>query len=158
MLCEIKCWDLGRHRARTCHKRRRGGVTLLAASATRTAKEGERGRGSSRTSTTTPLPRPFVSFASHNLTRGRERKKARVERYNGHDLDGRKSIALFSLPPFVLWSVRPSVLLPDSSLFVRPLALSFARSTVACLLLLSLPSPTFYPHGITQKYTRPDPK
>ena len=135
--------------ARTCQKRR-GGVTLLAASATRTCRGGG-GRGSRRT-TTTPLPRPFVSFASHNLTRGRERKKARVERYNGHDLDGRKSIALFPLPPFV----RPSVPLPDSSLFVRPLALSFARSTVACLLvlLLSFPSPTFYSHGITQKYTR----
>ena len=118
--------------------------------------KGGGGRISRRT--TTPLPRPFVSFASHNLTRGRERKKARVERYNGHDLDGRKSIALFSLPSSVRPLVRPSVLLPDSSLFVRPLALSFARSTVACLLLLSFPSPTFYPHGITKKYTRPDPK
>ena len=85
-----------------------------------------------------------------HLIISQERKKARVERYNGHDLDGRKSIALFPLPPFV----RPSVLLPDSSLFVRPLALSFARSTVACLLLLSFPPPTFYSHGITQKYTR----
>ena len=88
----------------------------------------------SRRTTTTPLPRPFVSFASHNLTRGRkeESESGKVQRARPR----RPEIHRFVLRPLV----RPSVLLPDSSLFVRPLALSFARSTVACL-----PSLAFFP-------------
>ena len=121
----------GRRLARTCQKRKRRGCHSVGSESNKDCKRGGEDLGGS----STPLPRPFVSFASHNLTRGRERKKARVERYNGHDLDGRKSIALFSLPS----SVRPSVLLPDSSLFVRPLSLSLDRPSHAafsCFLSL----------------------
>ena len=72
------------------------------------------------------------------ISQEEERKKARVERYSGHDLDGRKSIALFSLPPFVPWSVLQSFFPTLLFLFALSLSLSLDRPSHAFSCFLSL--------------------
>ena len=69
----------------------------------------------------------------------------------------RQEIHRFVLPS----SLRPSVLQSffPTLLFLFPLALSFARSTVACLPSLAFfPLANFLLARITQRYTRPGSK